>query len=153
MRMSCHRVTRLRGGFSIVFGASILIGTSGCGAAPAGGNARPQATASGKVTFDGQPVPSGSIAFRHEESGNTAECMISDGAYESESGAGPLIGKNTVSIVGLDGPGGKPLWGGAWSREVDVQGDTFTQDFDVKKSETKKVKVIDDEGEEKPLYE
>jgi hypothetical protein len=145
-----------------VLGACLLATFSGCGQEPAeGGKDHPRASASGKVTFDGQPIPSGSVTFMHAESGTYANCPIEDGEYESESGDGPIIGKNTVTVVGVDGPNGTQLWGGAWSQQVDITGDTFEQSFDVKKSETKPYvapKPVNDpgsagDGEEKPIYE
>lgn len=139
-----------------------LAALSGCGGdPPEGGKELPRSSASGKVTFDGQPIPAGSVTFMHADSGTYANYPFEDGEYESTSGDGPVIGKNTVIVVGMDQPNGTPMWGGTWSREVEITGDAFEQDFDVKKSETKPYvapKPVNDpgsagDGEEKPIYE
>jgi hypothetical protein len=45
----------------------------------------------GKVTLDGQPVPTGSISFIPADGkGQTAGAMIQDGVYEAEVSAGSM---------------------------------------------------------------
>lgn len=159
MSVSIGRIAQMELGCLILAGA--ISGLSGCGDAPAGSKERQRASASGKVTFDGQPIAAGGVGFQHSESGNSVSCLITNGTYESASGEGPFLGKNTVTVSGSDGPNGTPLWSGAWSREVEITGDTFAQDFDVKKSDTKPYKPPKagpvDPGaagdEEKPLNE
>jgi hypothetical protein len=130
---------------------------SGCSGSSAEGNVEQnRASASGKATFKGAPIPAGSVVFLHVDSGTYSNCPISDGSYESESGDGPVHGKNTVNIVGLEGENGKPLWSGVWSHEVTVEGDDFSQDFDVKAEEVKPYKEVrkpDEVNEDAPLYE
>lgn len=60
---------------------------------------------SGKVTFQGQPVPSGTIAFEPVEGGiGGGHAFIEDGKYDtSESGRGHLGGQHKVRISGNTG--------------------------------------------------
>ncbi len=57
----------------------------GCGgeSVPAG---RERVSAYGKVSFDGKPVPAGSVSFLHTASGNSGYCPIVNGEYEEEDG-------------------------------------------------------------------
>jgi hypothetical protein len=141
---------------AILLGAAMLAGVSGCSSDPAeGGKDNPRASASGSVTFNGQPIPAGSVTFTHLDSGTYSTCPIDDGTYENESGDGPLIGKNVVTVVGLEAAGGKPQWSGAWSKEVDIAGDTFEQNFEVQSDEVKPYKDLNQPGEvdeDAPLY-
>ena len=85
---------------------------------------------SGTVTFDGQPVPSGSITFQpatgNEGPGGIAN--IKDGKYDTaKEGKGPTGGPHHVTISGYDGnadpgnelPLGRPLFD-AYRTEVDL---------------------------------
>jgi hypothetical protein len=134
--------------------AVIVAGLTGCAGGDAGELAEDhqRATASGAVKFKGQPIPAGSVVFTNHETGIQSTCPISEGAYESESGAGPVYGKNTVNIVGLESEGGKHQWSGKWSRDVTIDAETFQQDFEVKEEEVQPYKDIGMD-EEAPLYE
>ena len=137
---------------AIWLGTSILMAATGCGGDPGeGAKENPRASAYGSVKFDGNPIPSGSVVFTHPETGNQSVCPIEDGTYENESGDGPVIGKNMVNIIGMDGPDGKSLWSGTWSREVTIEGDSFEEEFEVKQDEVKPYKVTGMD-EEAPLY-
>lgn len=117
-----------------LFVAAILVGC--------GGDAPPPVTryeAAGKVTFEGQPVPSGTVTFVHKETKTLAACPIENGSYASKSGEGPAAGPSTINITGYDAPNGKPLWGGAWSTDVDVPKSKYEKDFTIAKTEVKKV--------------
>jgi hypothetical protein len=81
----------------------------GCGGAPAEKGVKPRVEASGKVTFDGQPIPAGTVTFLNHESGNSAECPISDGVYECDSDAGPNPGRNTVMVVAKESETSNPM--------------------------------------------
>ncbi|HLW64812.1 MAG TPA: hypothetical protein VKS79_05785 [Gemmataceae bacterium] len=51
----------------------------------------PKAKIHGKVTLDGQPVPTGSIAFiPNDGQGQTAGAIIKDGTYEAEVPVGSM---------------------------------------------------------------
>ena len=73
---------------------SAILGCGGGADVPPG---RERVSASGKVTFDGNPVPAGGVSFMHKESGNTGYCTIVNGAYTEEDGQGPVVGENTRS--------------------------------------------------------
>lgn len=132
--------------------AVLLAGFSGCNVEKgemAGEYQR--AEASGSVKFKGQPIPAGTVVFTNLTNGIQSTCPIDDGTYESESGDGPTYGKNTVNVIGLEAEGGKAQWSGVWSREVQIDAETFQQDFEVKEDEVKPYKDIGMD-EEAPLY-
>jgi hypothetical protein len=104
-----------------------LLAAVGCGGGAS--DAKDRASASGKAVFDGKPIPAGHVVFTHNESGTTANCPISEGEYSSVSGEGPLLGANTVTVSALDGPDGKPLFGGGKSFEADVASSGYAGDF------------------------
>lgn len=104
---------------------------------------------SGTVTFDGKPIPAGSITFMpfgEGKPGRTAGfCQIKAGKYATQAGRNPGSGPHRVLIVGCDGvayqskmgeivedhPMGKPLFP-THLLEIDVpekNGTVF--DFDV----------------------
>ena len=63
---------------------AVLLG-AGCN------NGSAKAKIHGKVTLDGQPVPTGSIAFLPADGkGQTAGAIIKDGAYEAEVPVGSM---------------------------------------------------------------
>ena len=67
-----------------------------------GGNSGPErATVSGKVTFDGEPVHQGSIAFipTGQTTGPTAGAVIEKGEYRTLAGGGPVLGSHRVEIT------------------------------------------------------
>jgi hypothetical protein len=130
---------------------SFLAAMNGCGETGAGAVKRPRAAASGKVEFDGTPIPAGSVVFLHVDSGIYSTCPISNGFYKSPRGDGPIEGKNVVSVIGLESEDGAPLWAGAWNREVEVQGSRFHEDIEVKSEEVKPHKEIDGFDEEQPI--
>lgn len=78
---------------------------SGCGGATEKGPERFRL--SGKVTFNGQPVPTGTIYFQ-PESGPAGTAKITDGAYDTKSGQGTVGGPHKVMIEGFDGKGVNP---------------------------------------------
>jgi hypothetical protein len=105
---------------------SAILGCGGGADVPPG---RERVSASGKVTFDGNPVPAGGVSFMHKESGNTGYCTIVNGAYTEEDGQGPVVGENTMSVTGLEMVDGKPLWGGNFSKDVVIGADGFKEDM------------------------
>jgi len=98
---------------------------------------------SGKVTFDGEPVPAGMVVFFKEETQARVACVLTDGYYETQDGKGHLGGKYEVQITAKDGvpvasdPQGTFLWMERWATEVDLKEASETKDFDVPKSEVK----------------
>jgi hypothetical protein len=114
-----------------------MCSSSGCGGASVDAPKTPRVGASGTVTFDGQPVPAGTVTYLHPATGHLAVCLIDDGEYVSESGQGPNPGQNTVTIVGMESAEGDPLWGGAWTKQVDVGDGDVTEDFEIAKSAVK----------------
>jgi hypothetical protein len=96
---------------------------------------RERVRASGKVSFDGTPVPAGGVSFQHKQSGNSGYCPIVDGVYQEEDGQGPVVGENTLTVTGLDMVDGKPLWGGIYSKDVTIGQDGFQEDFAISSSD------------------
>lgn len=138
----------------------MLLVLGGCGSSGEGSVERARASASGKAEFDGKPIPTGAVVFIHLESGTTVSCPISNGRYANERNAAPLVGDNSVSLIGLDQVDGKQLWNGTWSKPVKVQGSKFQEDFNVLTSELKPVvskrkskTAEEDAEEEKPVYQ
>ncbi|WP_437223712.1 hypothetical protein SH661x_003325 [Planctomicrobium sp. SH661] len=96
--------------FSVVLAAVLLLG---CGGSPP--------SLRGTVTWNGQPIESGSIRFLSEPKENQPQsevvCTINKGVYRSESGLHAGLGKNRVEVRGqmktgktidvqqVDGPG------------------------------------------------
>ena len=116
----------------------------GCGSG--GGPGR--LAVSGKVTYQGQPVPAGSVAFEPDASrggsGPGAVAQIKDGRYHTARGKGPTAGPHRVRITGYDGkpctidgtpdgmflPEGKALFA-PYETTVDLPPDDSEQDFEV----------------------
>jgi len=71
-----------------------------------GGPDSDRASVSGKVTFDGEPVETGQIAFEPQGQGRFGIAQIVDGAYQMPAQQGPTPGKYTVRIT-ADRPSSK----------------------------------------------
>ena len=115
---------------AVALGCATFFAIIGCG----GDTALPgrdRVSASGKVLFDGKPVPAGGVSFLHKASGNTGYCPITNGEYEEEDGQGPVVGENTMTVVGLEMVDGNPLWGGNYSKEVVIGKDGFKEDMTI----------------------
>lgn len=87
----------------IITGSLLLTGCSSEGS--------PRFNVSGNVTFDGRPVPAGTIQFEPDTSrgnqGPTSRTVIKDGEYDTSiAGKGILGGPYVVVITGFDG---KPI--------------------------------------------
>ncbi len=97
-------------------GAMIAISIAGCGA---GNDGPPRYPLSGTVTFEGQPVPIGTIYFNPDGTqGNTgpgSAADIRDGKYETPAGKGHVGGPMIIRVDGYDGI------------EVQENGETLTQ--------------------------
>jgi hypothetical protein len=105
---------------------------------------------SGKVTFQGKPVPAGWISFTPEPGkGAVRVCQIKDGVYDSSKEGDPGIhpGKNLVKIAGFDG-NKVPLWGqgkqifNPIDETFDVHTGSSTKDWEIPDSAGKNVKVV-----------
>ena len=102
----------------LLAGLATLAGCGGGGAAP---NPKlPRVAASGKVDFDGAPIPAGSVVFYHIASGTPAIGEISECEYTVSASEGPVVGENSIAVTGLDKPEGAPLWTGKWSKTVTI---------------------------------
>jgi hypothetical protein len=83
--------------------AAVALAAVGCSSEP------PLAQVSGKVTFQGKPVPAGWISFTPDVAagtlGHVKTMQIKDGAYDSakESEPGLLPGRYFIRIAGFDG--------------------------------------------------
>ena len=74
----------------------------------------------GNVTFDGQPVEEGSIAFESTDGvGPTAGGKIQNGKYTLTEEAGVMPGKKTVRIMGVRKTG-EQVFDGMVNKMVDV---------------------------------
>lgn len=120
----------------------MVLGMMGCGTGEEGPARYP---VSGSVTYDGQPVPRGTVAFEPDSSkGNNGPAVVApiqDGRYETASGAGTVGGPHLVRIEGFDGqpttlpdgmamPDGKKLFPD-FSTTAELPNEAATQDFDV----------------------
>ena len=103
----------------------------------------------GSVTFDGQPIPEGSIVFEPDASqgnmGPAGRAKIVDGRFDTrdEPGRGTIGGPHLVTIMGMDGKmGGDPERPGAEVRlpnplfrpyqvTVELPKENGTMDFEV----------------------
>lgn len=119
----------------------VVLPLAGCG--KSGVN---RVAVSGKVTFQGQAVPSGMISFTPDATkgnrGPQGLARIVDGAYSTEdNGKGSVLGPQLVEIRGVEGSGsgsgdtlpfgnGKPLFP-PYRTEVDIAEENATIDFEV----------------------
>ena len=112
--------------------AVLIVAVVGCGS----GDTGPQRyRVSGKVTFNGQPVPAGSIYFETAD-GPSGGAQIINGSYDTSSGKGVVGGPHDIVIQGFDGVGlapgelGTPLFNPFRVNEDLPKSDT-TKDFEV----------------------
>lgn len=121
-----------------VFCLSLVCSLAGCGGEDVKTDDKnPRVNVSGKVEFDGKPVPAGEVNFMHTETGNIAICPIDAGYYESESGKGPNPGKNAVIIIAKETADAYPMWQQPYKKQMDVGEADFTEDFSIKADEVK----------------
>lgn len=126
------------------FGCLMLV--AGCSKPPSGPVRFP---VSGKITFDGQPVPRGTIAFEPDtkagNSGPGGYATIIDGVFSTHARMGAVAGPQIVRIAGFDGKttaemiDGKPLFS-EYNTNADVPEKAATIDFDVPRTTAKKPK-------------
>jgi hypothetical protein len=58
---------------------------------------------SGKVTFDGKPIPKGNIFFDPQADGPQGYASILDGKYDTAAGKGVRGGQYNIRVNGFDG--------------------------------------------------
>jgi hypothetical protein len=124
-----------------------LMLAAGCSKPPPGPARFP---VSGKITFDGQPVPRGTIAFepdtRAGNSGPGGYGTIMDGRFTTHPRMGAVSGAQFVRIAGFDGQAtaelidGKPLFP-EHTTTVDLPAKAATIDFEVPRTSTKPKKA------------
>ena len=94
--------------FAVIVLPLVLTLVGGCG----DGMKKPDASVTGAVTFNGQPVTNGSVNFSPEDGkGDSAEAAIADGKYEIKR---IFSGKKKVTVQGFKGQAGstgEPLFG------------------------------------------
>jgi hypothetical protein len=91
--------------WSTAFGLIVLGSIAGCD------QASERTSVSGKVTFDGEPVKSGQIAFEPVSGGRLGIAQIIDGVYKMPADQGPTPGQYIVRITALR-PTGKKVSAG-----------------------------------------
>jgi hypothetical protein len=94
----------------------------------------------GAVTYDGQPVPGGTIEFEPDSSkgnrGPAGYATIENGRYATSPGKGTVGGPHIVRITGTDGkasgesPYGAPIFP-LHKATADLPRESATHDFDV----------------------
>lgn len=134
MMLTCQRVSAATSSLLCV---ALVCSLSGCGGGGKDAKKTPTVNASGKVEFDGKPIPAGTVTFIHATSGNMATCTISNGSYSSPRGEGPNPGDNAVTIMGKEKADGNQMWAKAWTKQVKVGDKEFKEDFSIKADEVK----------------
>ena len=131
-----HRKPCLNLPLALLFLAGGLLAAEGCGKAKA-----QRHHLSGRVTFQGKPVPMGQIVFepdiRQGNRGPQGYAEILDGQYQTDQhGKGVMMGALTVEISGFppaDGSAGNPdtpLFT-PYKTTAQVSKETTTLDFEV----------------------
>ncbi|PQO38674.1 hypothetical protein C5Y96_01970 [Blastopirellula marina] len=133
-------MTYLRQTSTLAASLLLFLAAGGCGA----GDSSVHLT--GHVTYDGQPVPRGTITFSPDgKQGNTghgSKAIITDGAYTTQESFGLVGGPHVVRIEGFDGVAngdnldGKLLFP-PHEESYDLPMESGEYDFDIPKS-TKK---------------
>ena len=114
---------------SVILPMMVLV-TSGCGSSEDGGPVRYRV--SGTVTFDGNPVPAGTIYFQPAPGnpGPQGFATIVDGEYDTaDSGKGTVGGAHSVRIEGADASG-TPIFVPHFE-DLNLSTEASTHEFDV----------------------
>lgn len=127
--------------------AVCMVLVAGCSKPPSGPARFP---VRGKITFDGQPVPRGTIAFepdtRAGNSGPGGYGTIMDGVFTTHPRMGAVAGPQTVRIAGFDGKttaemiDGTPLFP-EYTTKAELPENATTIDFEVPRAPAKKPKT------------
>jgi hypothetical protein len=118
--------------------ALLCTAVAGCG-----GTTR--TSVSGKVTFDGEPVPTGQIVFEPIGPGRVGIAQIADGAYNMPPEQGPTAGSYIVRIT-ANRPTGRKAAGGR-GNERKTQMDQYEQFIPARYNEQSELKAEVGEGE------
>lgn len=121
------------------FLACLLLGfglLAGCGS-----SGPKKYTASGKITFDKQPIPSGTIYFTPDTAkknmGPQGKAEIKNGEYRTDDKFGFGAGPTVVEVIGMNGD--RIICQHKFN--VDMPDEDTTKDFDVPKSAAVDIKV------------
>ena len=128
------------------FGVAVLI--LGLALLQGCGSGQKKMALTGKATFNGNPIPAGTITFdpdeKKENKGPQGRATIKDGVYKTDADFGPVSGPNIVRIEGYDGKpyndaGGISITTGkrlfpAFQTDYDIPKDATTKDFNVTES-------------------
>ena len=140
------RVTVHRSGIAPAVWMLLAMGLVGCGGGAAKSTGPARYDVSGKVTYDGKPVPKGVVTFEQLETHALCGCDIVEGVYKSKPGEGAVAGRSNVMIGGRDA-NGVLLWDGAYKTSVEVPTQKLEKDFDVPVGEVKKHEAKPGEGD------
>lgn len=128
--------------FALLLALTSTLTCFGCGGGGTGGPTR--FPVSGKVTYKGQPIPTGFIMFTPDpgqgNSGPGTGAPIKNGVFETEKGKGTVGGPHRVEITGFDGipfteegeemTDGKPLFP-KYQTTLDLPKNASEQTFEV----------------------
>lgn len=113
---------------------------AGCGGS-GGGDSPERISLSGKVTFNGQPVPAGDLSFapdgKQGNKGPAGIATIENGVYYTVDGKGPVAGAQVVTINGFeagegaDPASGPPVLFSDYQTRIVVSPDQSENDFEV----------------------
>ena len=97
----------------------------------------------GKLTYEGEPIPSGMIIFHNKGTPYDTVCSIEDGYFESDDGKGHTGGTFSVSIDAYgseyDPTGDEPerLVEGTYAKEVQMLAEGTELNLDFKEGDFK----------------
>jgi hypothetical protein len=108
----------------------LLWASSGCS------NSSGRQNISGQVTYNGKPVPYGTVYFDPDSSkgnnGPQGVGEIRDGKYRNKPGFGPFVGPHNVRIIGSESErSDQRLPFGEYKTSVDIQPGQSKLDFDI----------------------
>lgn len=113
----------------LLFTATVpLLFVTGCGG---GDDGPPRFRVSGTVTFDGKPVPAGTIYFQPAagNKGPAGLAAIVKGKFDTSSGKGTVGGPHNVRVEGTDAAG-VPIFVPHFE-EIDLPKESSRQEFEI----------------------
>ncbi|MDA0285652.1 MAG: hypothetical protein O3B13_22285 [Planctomycetota bacterium] len=107
----------------------LLLFVTGCGGG--GDDGPPRFRVSGTVTFDGKPVPAGTIYFQPAagNKGPAGLAAIVKGKFDTSSGKGTVGGPHNVRVEGTDAAG-VPIFVPHFE-EIDLPKESSRQEFEI----------------------